>query len=127
MLALAEGTSNATVGELSQSPLRRLALHGERVSRSGSPSRIRLLLCQAPLPWTPDRLAAAYHGTAWVLGAGAASALPYEALFGPSLRGSKGVEKAGDALTGASAPADQSGGEATMSAQTASDGSVDRE
>ena len=127
MLALEEGTSNVTVGELSQSSLRRLALHGERVSRSGSPSRIRLLLCQAPLPWTPDRLAAAYHGTAWVLGAGAASALPYEALFGPSLRGSKGVEKAGDALTGASTPADQPGGAATMSAQTASDGSVDRE
>ena len=85
MLALEEGTSNVTVGELSQGSLRRLALHGERVSRSGSPSRIRLLLCQTPLAWTPDRLAAAYHGTAWVLGAGAASMLPFEALFGSAL------------------------------------------
>ena len=89
LVALEEGTSNVTVAELGQSSLRRLALHGERVSRSGAPSRIRLLLCQAPLPWTPDRLATAYHATAWVLGAGAASNLPFEALFGPPLRHSE--------------------------------------
>jgi hypothetical protein len=86
LVALEEGTANVTIGELGSTSLRRLALHGERVSHSGAPSRIRLLLCQAPLRWSPDRLAAAYHGTAWVFGAGAASALPFEALFGPTSR-----------------------------------------
>jgi hypothetical protein len=123
MLALEEGTSNVTVGELSQGSLRRLALHGERVSRSGAPSRIRLLLCQAPLPWAPDRLAAAYHGTAWVLGAGAASTLPFEALFGPALRGtSKKAEKTAEAPTGAATqPAAEAASEATVSAAAIAD------
>jgi len=129
MLALEEGTSNVTVGELSQGSLRRLALHGERAFRSGPPSRIRLLLCQAPLPWTPDRLAAAYHGTAWVLGAGAASTLPFEALFGPALRGTpRKVEKTAEApAPSAALAAARAAAEVTVSEEAIADRSADQE
>ena len=44
------------------------------------------MLGQAPLPLTRERLADAYHGTAWCLGAGAVSLLPYDTLFGPASR-----------------------------------------
>jgi hypothetical protein len=81
MAALEEGTSNVTVGEITPASLRRLGLHGERLSHSGSPSRVRLMLGQAPMRWTPERLAASYHGTGWIFGSAAVSMLPYEALF----------------------------------------------
>jgi hypothetical protein len=128
MMALEEGTSNVTVGDLSQGSLRRLALHGERVSRSGAPSRIRLLLCQAPLPWTSDRLAAAYHGTAWVLGAGAASTLPFEALFGPAFRGtSRKAEKHADTFAPGAAQAAGQAAAAAASTEDVVGRSADRE
>jgi hypothetical protein len=86
LAALEGGTANVTVGETTHGSLRRLGLHGERMSHSGSPSRVRLVLGQAPLRWTPERLAASYHGTGWVFGAGAVGLLPYDALFRPPVR-----------------------------------------
>ena len=56
--------------------------------------RIRLVLGQAPLRPNLDRLVAAYHGTAWVLGRDAAALLPADALAGSSLRPAWGQQAA---------------------------------
>ncbi|MEO8572226.1 MAG: hypothetical protein ABI553_11080, partial [Chloroflexota bacterium] len=48
--------------------------------------RIRLVLGQPPMRPSLDRLAAAYHATAWVLGREAAALLPVDALAGASYR-----------------------------------------
>ena len=86
-IAALEGTTaNVTVGEATPGSLRRLGLHGERMAHSGSQSRVRLVLGQAPLRWTPDRLAASYHATGWVFGAAAVSLLPYDELFRPQTK-----------------------------------------
>ncbi|MGA3031284.1 MAG: hypothetical protein ABSE58_11235 [Candidatus Limnocylindrales bacterium] len=92
MAALEGGTANATVGEITPNSLRRLGLHGERMSHSGSTSRVRLVLGQAPLRVTPERLAASYHGTGWIFGSGAVSLLPYESLFRPATRATPAEE-----------------------------------
>ncbi len=86
LAALEGGTANVTIGETTPGSLRRLGLHGERMSHSQSPSRVRLVLGQAPLRWTPERLAASYHGTGWVFGSAAVALLPYDALFRPATR-----------------------------------------
>ena len=86
MAALEGTTANVTVGETTPGSLRRLGLHGERMSHSASPSRVRLVLGQAPVPWTQERLAASYHGTGWIFGAAAVALLPYDALFRPQAR-----------------------------------------
>ena len=86
MAALEGGTSNVTVVETTPGALRRLGLHGERMSHADSPSRVRLLLGQTPLRWTPERLAASYHGTGWIFGAAAVALLPYDGLFRPLAR-----------------------------------------
>jgi hypothetical protein len=83
-IATLEGTTaNVTVGEATPGSLRRLGLHGERMAHSGSQSRVRLVLGQAPLRWTPERLAALYHGTGWIFGAAAVALLPHDELFKP--------------------------------------------
>ena len=56
--------------------------------------RIRLVLGQAPVRPNLDRLVAAYHGTAWVLGRDAAALLPVDALAGSSLRPAWGQQAA---------------------------------
>ena len=79
--ALEEGTANVTLTDATATAMRRLGLHGDRMAHTDPGSRVRLALGQTPLRWTPDRLAATYHGSAWVFGASAATLLPYEALF----------------------------------------------
>jgi hypothetical protein len=86
LVDLQEGTSNVVMGEATPGALRRIGLAGDRIAHSGTPSRVRLVLGQAPLRWTRDGLAEAYHETAWALGAGAASMLPFEELWRPSPR-----------------------------------------
>ena len=86
MAALEGGTSNVIVAATTPGALRRLGLHGERMSHADSPSRVRLLLGQTPLRWTPERLAASYHGTGWIFGAAAVALLPYDGLFRPLAR-----------------------------------------
>ena len=90
--ALESGIANVTLIESTPAALRRLGLHGERMAHSGSPSRVRLVLGQAPLRMTPERLAVSYHGTGWLFGAGAVSLLPYDALFRPAPKASPAVE-----------------------------------
>ena len=89
LVELQEGTSNVMIAEATLGSLRRIGLAGERIAHSGTPSRVRLVLGQAPLRLTRERLAEAYHGTAWCLGAGAVSLLPYEALFRPVSRATR--------------------------------------
>jgi hypothetical protein len=92
LAALESGTPNVTLIESTPAALRRLGLHGERMAHSGSPSRVRLVLGQAPLHLTPERLAVSYHGTGWLFGAGAVSLLPYDSLFRPAQKASPGAE-----------------------------------
>jgi hypothetical protein len=61
--------------------------------------RIRLVLGQTPLRLNLDRLVAAYHGTAWVLGRDAAALLQVDALAGASLRPAWGEQAARMART----------------------------
>ena len=89
LMELQEGTSNVVMGEATPGSLRRIGLAGDRIAHSGTPSRVRLVLGQAPLRLTRERLADAYHETAWALGAGAASMLPFEELWQPAPRGAR--------------------------------------
>jgi hypothetical protein len=83
--SLGEGTATALLGLAGAGGVRALGLDGRDPGRSGSP-RIRLVLAQPPLRPALDRLAAAYHGAAWVLGREAALLVPAGALAGASLR-----------------------------------------
>jgi hypothetical protein len=58
----------------------------EAYGRTAPTPRIRLVLGQPPMRPSLERLAAAYHATAWVLGREAATYLPIEALSGASYR-----------------------------------------
>ncbi len=84
--ALGEGNATAVLAIASPGALR--ALRDERPSyeRSAPSARIRLVLGQPPVRPTLERLAAAYHGTSWVLGREAAAMLPLDALADNSLR-----------------------------------------
>ena len=83
--SLGEGTATALLGLAGAGGVRALGLDGRDPGRSGSP-RIRLVLAQPPLRPALDRLAATYHGAAWVLGREAAMLVPAGALAGASLR-----------------------------------------
>ena len=86
--ALGEGSATAVLAIASPSAVRALsdgslALH----DRAGAPApRVRLVLGQPPIRPSLERLAAAYHGTAWTLGREAAAMLPVDALADTSLR-----------------------------------------
>jgi hypothetical protein len=86
LVELQEGTPNVILGEATPGSLRRIGVAGDRISHSGTPSRIRLVLGQAPIGMSHRWLVEAYHETAWALGAGAVTLLPYEALFRPEPR-----------------------------------------
>ncbi len=84
--SLGEGTATAVVGLGSTSGLRVVGDDARRIGSGGPGPRIRLLLGQPPLRPSLDRLALAYHGTAWVLGREAATLVPSGALAGAALR-----------------------------------------
>ena len=73
--SLGEGTATALLGLAGAGGVRALGLDGRDPGRSGSP-RVRLVLAQPPLRPALDRLAAAYHAAAWVLGREAATLVP---------------------------------------------------
>jgi hypothetical protein len=83
--ALAEGSATAVLTVASPSALRALS-DGEGFGRSGPAPKVRLVLGQPPMRPSLDRLAVAYHGTAWTLGREAAALLPIDALADQSLR-----------------------------------------
>jgi len=86
--SLGEGSATAVLAIASPSAVRALSdgsatLH----ERTGAPApRVRLVLGQPPIRPSLERLAAAYHGTAWTLGREAAAMLPIDALADTSLR-----------------------------------------
>ena len=84
--ALGEGSASAVLAVASPSAVRVLLDATAVDDRSTGGPRIRLVLGQPPVRPSLERLAAAYHGTAWTLGREAASLLPIDALAGPSLR-----------------------------------------
>jgi hypothetical protein len=84
--SLAEGPATALIGLGTPSGLRTVGSDAREIGRGGPGPRIRLVLAQPPLRPNLDRLAAAYHGAAWVLGREAASLVPAGALAGTSLR-----------------------------------------
>ena len=68
--------------------------------RTAPTPTLRLVLGQPPMRPNLDRLAAAYHGTAWALGREATAMLPIDALAAASLRTPWGAQAAalGEAL-----------------------------
>ena len=86
--ALAEGSATAVLAVASPSAVRALSDgDGAAFGRASGPNpKVRLVLGQPPMRPSLDRLAVAYHGTAWALGREAASLLPIDALADQSLR-----------------------------------------
>ena len=84
--ALSEGSATAVLTVASPSAVRALS-DGDGFGRTGGPTpSVRLVLGQPPMRPSLDRLAVAYHGTAWTLGREAAALLPIDALADASLR-----------------------------------------
>jgi hypothetical protein len=92
--SLAEGTATAVVKQGTPAAYAALALEVQHWQGSGPAPRIRLALGTPPLRPAAERLAWAYHGTAWALGREAAATLPLEPLFGPPVRPAWGWQAA---------------------------------
>ena len=92
--SLGEGVATAVLGLGSVGGAAVLRTEVDGYGRPIPMPRIRLVLGQAPLRPNLDRLVAAYHGTAWVLGRDAAALLPADALAGSSLRPAWGQQAA---------------------------------
>jgi hypothetical protein len=92
--SLFEGSATALVKQATPAAIGALELEATRLAASGVRAKIRLVVGLPPLPPAADRLAWAYHGTAWVLGRDAAASLPLEPLFGPPVRPSWGWQAA---------------------------------
>ena len=71
-----------------------LGIEARHGAGMGVRPRVRLALGTPPLRPVAERLAWAYHGTAWVLGREAAATLPLEPLFGPAVRATWGWQAA---------------------------------
>ncbi|HJW22097.1 MAG TPA: hypothetical protein VJ506_06705 [Candidatus Limnocylindrales bacterium] len=89
--SLVEGPATAVLRVATPTALETLAEEAREPSREPGTSvparaRIRLVLGQPPARFSQERLAAAYHGTAWALGREAAALLPLEPLLGPAIR-----------------------------------------
>lgn len=86
--SLDEGAATAIVRLATPGALPALAADGapREPGRNPPAPKIRLLLSQPPVRFSQERLAAAYHGTAWALGREAAGLLPIDALTGAAIR-----------------------------------------
>jgi hypothetical protein len=86
--SLGEGAATALIRVATPGALAALAADGSprEPGRTPPAPRIRLILGQPPVRFSQERLAAAYHGTAWALGREAASLLPIDALAGAAIR-----------------------------------------
>ena len=83
---LGEGAATAVLKQGTQAALGALGIEARHLAGLGVRPRIRLAVSTPPTHPTPERLAWAYHGTAWALGREAAATLPLEPLFGPAVR-----------------------------------------
>jgi hypothetical protein len=82
--SLVEGSSSAVIKQSTPAAIGALELEAEHLARGGLRPRIRLVIGMPPQRPGADRLAWAYHGTAWALGRDAASTLVLEPLFRPA-------------------------------------------
>jgi hypothetical protein len=87
---LTEGSGTAMIRLATSGSLGALATEtrdpGREPGREGPRPRIRLVLGGPPLRFSQERLAAAWHGTAWAIGREAAALLPLEPLVGSAVR-----------------------------------------
>ena len=84
--SLGEGAATTVLALSGPSGLLTLRDDPNAYGRKAPTPRVRLVVGQPPLRPNLERLASAYHGTAWVLGREAAALLPIDALAGASLR-----------------------------------------
>jgi hypothetical protein len=84
--SLDEGAATAVLRQDTPAGLGAIAIEMEHLAEAGLRPRVKLVLGTVPLRPAAERLAWAYHGTAWALGRDAAATLPLEPLFGPSVR-----------------------------------------
>ncbi len=84
--ALGEGSATTVLAVASPSGARVLRDPSASSDRATQGPRLRLVLGQPPVRPSLERLATAYHLTAWVLGREAAALLPIDALAEASLR-----------------------------------------
>jgi hypothetical protein len=84
--SLGEGSATTVVALSGPRGLATLHDDPEAYGRTAPTPRIRLVLGQPPQRPSLDRLAAAYHATAWALGREATMLLPIGSLAGASLR-----------------------------------------
>ncbi|MFL5677846.1 MAG: hypothetical protein ACJ77X_09440 [Chloroflexota bacterium] len=84
--SLGEGAATAFLGLSGPTGFAGLREDPNPYGRTVETPRIRLVLDQPPMRQSLERLAVAYHATAWVLGREAAGLLPIDGLAGASLR-----------------------------------------
>lgn len=84
--SLGEGAATAIIRLAGHSTGAGLGIDGRDAGRPTDRARVRLLLGQPPVRPTQERIAAAWHGTAWALGRAAASLVPAEPLLATSWR-----------------------------------------
>ena len=84
--SLGEGAASVVLRVASPSGYGSLELEATHLARSPLLPKVRLVLTSPPPRPGGERLAWAYHATAWVMGRDAAAGLPLEALFGPAIR-----------------------------------------
>ena len=92
--SLVEGSATAVVRQSTPAAIGALEIETQHLAATGVRPRIRLVVGMPPLRPVADRLAWAYHATAWVLGRDAAASLPLEPLFGPQVRATWGWQAA---------------------------------
>jgi hypothetical protein len=88
--SLGEGAATAFLGLTGPTGFAGLRDDPNPSDKSVITPRVRLVLGQPPMRQSLDRLAVAYHATAWVLGREATALLPIEGLSGSSVRVSWG-------------------------------------
>ena len=84
--SLGEGAASAVLGLSGPGGLLTLRDDPNAYGRKTATPKVRIVLGQPPIRPSLERLAAAYHGTGWVLGREAAALLPVDGLVGASLR-----------------------------------------
>jgi hypothetical protein len=84
--SLGEGSATTVLALAGPGGLLTLRDDPNGYGRKAPTPRIRLVLGQPPMRPSLERLASAYHATAWVLGREATALLPIDALAGASLR-----------------------------------------
>ena len=92
--SLVEGSATAVLKQGTPAALAALESEAERLAGTALRPRVRLVVGTPPVRPVAERLAWAYHGTAWVLGRDAAATLPLEPLFGSSVKPSWGWQAA---------------------------------